>query len=580
MFFKRKQKQQNIEFDEIFLDASNLPSFNQGRMEGRMELPIKRSSVYVVGLIFLLVAVLFFAKLFSLQVIHGAAFREQGEQNRMNEGVIIAERGVIYDRNGELLAWNEHDYGDEYDFPVRAYSDRDGLGQLIGYVSYPQKDKYGFYFRTDYVGRNGVEGAFNDELAGKNGRRLVEVNAFGDVVSEHAVDAPTAGEPIMLSLDAELSEVMYDIIATSSKKAGFRSGAAAIMDVRTGEILAMTSYPSYDPEVMADGDDVDLIRQYNEDERFPFLNKVVGGAYTPGSVVKPFMAYAALKEKVISEDTHIYSNGRLMLPNPYTPSQPTYFKDWRAQGDMTVREALAFSSNVFFYIVGGGLPEIAVPQAGLDHAFPGLGITKMHEYFDFFGFGKKTGIILANEQAGTVPSVEWKKETFGEEWTLGNTYHTSIGQFGWQVTPLQMLVAYSALASGGKFFVPHVVAGEEPEYVEKELDPYILNIVREGMRMTVNYPRGTARSFERLESVVAAKSGTAEIGAGNAYVNSWAAGYFPMEEPRYAFVLMMDHAPRSNRLGATTIMSDIIEWMEEHRRSEIGLPTDEKNESE
>ena len=540
-------------------------------MEGRMELPIKKRSVFVVGLIFSLIAALFFSKLFTLQVVQGAAFREQSEQNRINEGVIIAERGVIYDRYGDLLAWNEHDYGDEYDFPVRAYTDRRGLGQLIGYVSYPQKDKFGFYFRTEYLGRNGVEGSFNDMLAGQNGKRLVEVNAHGEIVSEHAVDAPVPGDPLTLSLDAELSEVMYNIIATSSETAGFRSGAAAIMDVRTGEMVGMTSFPSYDPEVMADGDDVALIEEYNNDDRFPFLNKVVGGAYTPGSVVKPFVAYAGLKEGVISEGTHIYSNGRLTLPNPYTPSQPTVFKDWRSQGDMTVREALAFSSNVFFYIVGGGLPQIAVPQSGLNHAVQGLGITKLHDYFDYFGFGHKTGIILANEQAGTVPSPQWKEETFDEEWTLGNTYHTSIGQFGWQATPLQLLVAYGALATGGKFYVPHVIKDEEPEFVEKELDPYILNVVREGMRKTVNFPGGTARSFERLESVVAAKSGTAEIGAGNAYVNSWAAGYFPMEEPRYAFVLMMDRAPRSNMLGATKIMSDIIEWMEENRREEIGL---------
>ena len=580
MFWKRR-KQKSLEFDEIFLDSSNLPSFNQGRMEGRIELPITRRNVFTVGFLFTVIAGVFFIKLFSLQVLHGAEFREQSERNRVDSDVIIAERGVIYDRNGEFLAWNENDHTDSYSFPVRAYSDRVGLGQLIGYVSYPQKDKYGFYFRTEYLGRNGVEGAYHDALAGVNGKRIVEVDALSTVVSEHAVEAPVAGEPLTLSLDAELSEVMYNIIATSSAQAGFRSGAAAIMDVRTGEIIAMTSFPSYDPEVMADGDDVALIASYNNDTRFPFLNKVVGGAYTPGSVVKPFVAYAALKEKVVSEDTHIYSNGQLVLPNPYTPSQPTKFNDWRSQGDMTVREAIAFSSNVFFYIIGGGLPLIAVPQAGLDYPLQGLGITKLHEYFDFFGFGKKTGIILANEQSGTVPSAVWKEETFDEEWTLGNTYHTSIGQFGWQTTPLQMLVAYGALATGGRFFEPHIMKDQEPVYIDKELDPYILNIIHEGMRMTVDFPGGTARSFQRLESMVAAKSGTAEIGAGNAYVNSWAAGFFPMEEPRYSFILMMDHAPRSNTLGATTIMSNVLEWMEEHRREEIGLPVilDENNQS-
>ena len=415
-----------------------------------------------------------------------------------------------------------------------------------------------------------------------NGEQLLEADAVGDVIGEHVIDLPQPGQPVHLSIDAELSEAMHDIIATSTIQAGFRSGAAVIMDVHTGEILAMTSYPSYDPEVMSDGDDVELIKAYNNDDRFPFLNKVFAGAYTPGSIVKPFVAYAALKEGVITENTTIYSNGALVLPNPYTPSEPTRFADWRSQGEMTVRQALAFSSNVFFYIVGGGLPQIAVPQAGLDHSFEGLGITRLDKYFDFFGFGHKTGIGLANEQSGTVPSPDWKKETFDEDWTLGNTYHSSIGQFGWQVTPLQMVVAYAALANGGTFLVPQIEAGKGPVVVKEEpLSEYELNIVREGMRMTTNYPRGTARPLEKTYLPIAAKSGTAEIGAGNAYVNSWAAGYWPYgsDEPRYAFVLLMDKAPRSNALGATRVMGDIIDWMYNNRPEYLGLaPTEEDTE--
>lgn len=575
MFFKRRQKKE-VNFEEILLDASNLPAFNKGRMEGRLELPVTRRNVYVVGLIFVCIALWFFYQLFTLQVVRGEDMFAISENNSIDQTVIIAERGVIYDRNGEMLAWNEHDKGDDYSFPMRAYTDRGGLGQLIGYVSYPQKDSKGFYYQTDYVGINGAEATFNDLLAGKNGQQLLETDALGDIIGEHVVDLPTPGEPVHLSIDAELSEAMHDIIATSTVQAGFRSGAAVIMDVKTGEILAMTSYPSYDPEVMSDGDDVELINEYNNDDRFPFLNKVFAGAYTPGSVVKPFVAYAALKEGVISENTKIYSNGVLTLPNPYTPSQPTQFADWRSQGEMTVREALAFSSNVFFYIVGGGLPKIAVPQAGLDQPFSGLGITRLDEYFNYFGFGKPTGIKLANEQSGTVPSPQWKKETFDEDWTLGNTYHSSIGQYGWQVTPLQMVVAYAALANGGTFLVPQVEKGVLPQSEYKPLSEYELNVVREGMRMTTNFPRGTARAFERDDVAIAAKSGTAEIGAGNAYVNSWAAGYWPYnDEPMYAFVLMMDKAPRSNALGATRIMGDVVEWMSVHRPEYLGLKTEE-----
>jgi len=556
----KKPKINPIEFDEIFMDSSNLPSFNQGRMEGRIELPITKRNVYVVGILFVLIACAFLGKLFTLQVLAGAEYRERSDNNRIDKGVIIAERGVIYDRNGELIAWNETDYDDDHDFPVRAYTDRRGLGQLVGYVSYPQKDSKGFYYRTDYIGRTGVESSYESLLHGVNGEVLVEVDALGHTISSSAVQAPVPGESFTTSIDAGLSEAMSDILATSTAKAGFRSGAAAIMDVETGEILAMTSFPSYDPEVMADGDDVALIESYNQDERFPFLNKVVGGAYTPGSIVKPFVAYAALTENIISPEKVIVSNGYLLLPNRYDPSKPTRFNDWRIQGAMTMREAIAFSSNVYFYIIGGGFENQA-----------GLGITRINEYVRKFGLGELTGINFENEQSGTVPSPDWKKEVFDDDWRLGDTYHTSIGQFGFQTTPLQMLRAYAALANGGKLLTPHIEKDAEAEYTDLELNQENLRIVQEGMRMTVTLNGGTARALERSDVAIAAKSGTAEVGVGNAYVNSWAAGYFPYDKPKYAFILLMDKAPRSNALGATRVMGDVVEWMSKNRPEYLGL---------
>ena len=556
----KNRRDQGVEFDEIFLDAANVPAFNQGRMEGRIELPITKRNVYVVAGLFSVIAVLFFGQLFMLQVVHGESYRVASEENRIEEGVIIAERGVIYDRQGELLAWNEQDFTDEYTFPVRAYTDRRGLGQLIGYVSYPLKDNRGFYYRTEYVGRNGVESAFNTKLAGENGQQLVEVNAVGDVIAASAVELPSEGGEVRLSIDAELSEAMHDIIATSTVQAGFRSGAGAIMNIHTGEIIAMTSYPSYDPEVMADGDDVETIAAYNADDRFPFLNKVVAGAYTPGSIVKPFVAYAALNEGVIDPLKTIVSTGEIVIPNPYNPSNPSIFRDWRAHGKMTMREAIAFSSNVYFYIIGGGFQDQS-----------GLGITKLHSYLTDFGMGSETGIMLANEQPGVVPDPAWKEETFDDEWRLGDTYFTAIGQYGFLTTPIQMLRAYGALASGGSLLTPHVVAGRVSSSTDMGLNPAYVQIVHEGMRKTVNFDGGTARSLERSDVAIAAKSGTAELGANNAYVNSWAAGFWPYEEPQYAFILMMDRAPRENSLGATRIMGDVVEWMSQHRPEYLGI---------
>ena len=561
----RERYTTTVDVEEVLLDASNIPEFNRERMEGKRELPLRKKSIRTVWYIFLVIMLAFLAQIYSLQIVKGEEYKAIAENNRVDKAIIIAERGVIYDNQGEMLAWNEADESGEYDFPIRAYTDRGGLGQVLGYVSYPKKDTSGFYFRTDYLGRSGVELAFDEILKGNNGSKIIEVDALSDIISEFAINAPTVGNEVHLSIDAELSEVMYDIIATSSIQAGFRSGAGAIMNVHTGEILALTSFPSFDPEVMADGDDIALINEYNNDDRLPFLNKVVGGAYVPGSIVKPFVAYAALEEEIISPEKEIVSTGQIVVPNRYNPSNPAIFRDWRTHGVMTMREAIAFSSNVYFYIIGGGFD-----------GQEGLGITKMAENYRRFGMGELTGINIAQEQAGVVPDPAWKREVFEDDWRLGDTYFTAIGQFGFLTTPIQMLRSYAALANGGYLVVPHVQADFQGEKEDIFIDAAKMQIIHEGMRKTVNYPGGTARAFERSDVAIAAKSGTAEVGVGNAYVNSWAAGFWPYEEPEYAFILMMDRAPRSNALGATRIMGDVVEWMSVNRPGYLGIEVTEE----
>jgi penicillin-binding protein 2 len=555
MRFFRTRKRQEISYDEILLDASNLPSWNTGRLEGRMELPLKKRNVFFVGGIFCIVALTFFGQLFKLQVIEGAELATRGETNRLERALIIAERGVIHDRRGELIAWNELDEKGLHDFPVRAYSDREGLGQLIGYVSYPRKDSAGFYYRTEYLGRDGVEGTYDEALDGENGTQLVEVNVHGEVISQHAVESPIPGTGLTLSVDAELSEILYDVIASTTAANGFRSGVGAIMDVETGEMIALASFPSYDPEVLADGDDVAQINAYNNDNRFPFLNKVVSGLYTPGSVVKPFVAYGALAEGVITPSTVIVSTGAITIPNPYDPSNPAIFRDWRQSlGAMTVVDAIAYSSNVFMMTIGGGHENIR-----------GLGITKLASYFRMFGFGEKTGIALSGEGVGVVPTPAWKEEVFDDEWRVGDTYLTSIGQFGFQSTPLQILRGYAALANGGTLVTPHVIKGAEGEKKNLNLNQSHLGVVQDGMRRTVIQDGGTARALQRSDVEIAAKSGTAELGESKANVNSWIAGFFPYKEPRYAFVLLMEYGPRTNTVGAGSVMGKVFDWMAENR---------------
>ncbi len=556
----RKRSKKVVEVDEIFLDSSNLPLFNTGRMEGRKELPISSTSIYGVLVVTLLIISLFTYRLIDLQVFSGEEYLTIAMNNSIDKTTIIAERGVVFDRTGEKVVWNEYDFSGERDFPMRAYTNRLGMGQLIGYVSYPQKDRFGIFYRTEYLGRTGIELAFNELLSGENGSRVRDVNARGDIAGEYTVIPPTPGTELHLSIDAELSEAMYQIILESADEAGFRSGAGAIMDVKTGELLALTSFPSYDPNVMANGGNSELINEYNNNDRLPFLNKAVSGVYTPGSVVKPFVAYAALAENVISPSKQIISTGQIVIPNPYHPGNPSIFRDWRAHGVMTMREAIAFSSNVYFYEIGGGF-----------HDQPGLGITRLAKYYRLFGFGSPTGINIASEQDGVVPDPDWKRETFDDDWRLGDTYFTAIGQYGFLASPMQILRAYAALANGGKMLTPHVEQGKVAEDTDLKLNPDYLQVIHEGMRKTVILDGGTARGLQLKEVAIAAKSGTAEIGSGNAYVNSWVAGFWPYEDPQYAFVLMMDRAPRSNSLGASTIMGKVFRWMVEHKPEYVGL---------
>lgn len=549
-FLKKKQKVE-IDLDEIFLDASNLPEFNRGRLEGRIEIPLARRGMIAVGIVFTLIASVFLVQLFRLQIISGAEYAKRSFNNHLDHSLLFSERGVIFDRTGEKMAWNI-DSSEQKDFALRMYTDRRGMGQVLGYVNYPRKDSSGFYFRTAYAGRGGVEESYDSALAGENGERLLEVDVHGKVISEHVVHMPKTGGSVTLTLDAELSEALYDHIATSAAKVGFRSGAGAIMDAHTGEIIALASYPSYDPEALTRGDAA-LLKEYAADTRLPYLNKVTSGIYTPGSIVKPIMALAALTEKIISPEKQLLSTGALIIPNPYTPSQPSIFKDWKAHGWMDMRHAIEESSDEYFYIVGGGYKDQK-----------GLGIAKIYQYMHLFGLDSITGIQLPGEADGVIPTPEWKKKVFKEDWRLGDTYHTSIGQFGFQVTPLAMLRAYGAIANGGTLVNPIVVKGEKQETSKvSNISDESLRVVHEGMRLSAE--TGTARSLNRPDMTFGAKTGTAELGTHKEYVNSWVIGYYPYEKPKYVFVLLMEHGPHANLFGAPPIMSQFFNWIKEHK---------------
>ncbi|MBC8464867.1 MAG: hypothetical protein H8D63_00625, partial [Parcubacteria group bacterium] len=196
----------------------------------------------------------------------------------------------------------------------------------------------------------------------------------------------------------------------------------------------------------------------------------------------------------------------------------------------------------------------------------GVGIAKIKEYAEGFGLASMTGIDLPGEKTGVIPDPVWKEEVFGEDWRVGNTYHTAIGQYGFQVTPIELVRGTAAIANGGSLVSPHVVkemGGEDAtpkdEIQTVSVSEENMRIIREGMRAAVESGTASGLNVEYVD--VAAKTGTAELGISKNNVNSWVTGFFPYDEPKYAFVVLMEKGPRDNTIGGVSIMRQLLDWM-------------------
>ena len=577
-FLRRRRihrKAQDIAPDEIFADSSNVSKFDTDRFEGRMELPITRRRLFGVGAVLLAFAVFYLARAWDLQIKNGASYADRSQRNQISRTVLFADRGVIVDRIGRQLAWNvpfiarsvvsdnvsaSSTYGntdtnetEDIVLSERKYTDYRGIANVVGYAKPPAQDSRGTFFREESVGVDGVEAAYNERLSGTNGATLAETDARGKIVSQGVQEPANSGATMMLSIDASVSQGLYDAIAKRADGSHFIGGAGVVMDVQTGEVIAMVSYPEFPLQVMADGTNTRVINNLLADKRQLFLDRASAGLYTPGSIVKPIVALGALTEGVVNENTQILSTGSISVKNPYDPAHPSVFKDWRAHGWVDVRDAIRVSSDVYFYEVGGGYG-----------AQKGIGIDNIDKYLRMFGLGSTTGLEGFSEAVGTIPTPEWKEKVFkGDQWRVGDTYHTAIGQYGVQVTPLQMARSIAAIANGGTLLTPTLFASSTPSGTSVPISQRNLQIVREGMRMCVDNA-GTAAALNVGFVDVAGKTGTAQLGSHNQFMNSWVVGFFPYEHPRYSFALVLEKAPAGTLLGSPMAMLDFLSWMRDN----------------
>jgi penicillin-binding protein 2 len=297
------------------------------------------------------------------------------------------------------------------------------------------------------------------------------------------------------------------------------------------------------------------------DPNNPLLNRVVGGTYPPGSTVKPMLAQAALEEGVVKPDTKVLDDGVVRIG-----SYSFYGYERSGLGIMDVYSAIAKSSDIYFYTVGGGNPKTDIQ---------GLGPEKIAEWYKKFHLGAPLGIDIPNEKAGLVPDPEWKERVIGEKWYLGNTYNESIGQGDLLVTPLQVNSWTATIANGGKIMRPYildqvidqdgkVVHQEEPQILSENIfDQEDLKVVQDGMRQTVT--DGSGRSLNTLPISVAGKSGTAQIISKNlSFTHAWFTSYAPAEDPQIALTVLIEEGGEGSSF-AVPVTKDVYKWWAENR---------------
>lgn len=564
----------------------------------------------------ILVFAVLFGRLYFLQVYEAGKYKTMSDENRISTRFLLSPRGVIYDRNGEIIAKNEQDFqamliaeqapdiqgvvdkfseiieldkeskgkieqsiNKRYRFiPVRLKnnlswqevsklmlhsSDLAGLeiseglsrkypygdiyAHVLGYVGpVSEKEKNGnpLYMVPGFkLGKSGLEKYFDERLRGISGSIKLEVNAFGRVMNEIERDAGVQGENITTTLDSRLQKVAYEAF-------GDNSGAAVVLNVNTGEILALVSTPSFDPNLFTNGISYKNWNELLNNERTPLINKAVSGQYSPGSTFKIVVALAALEAGVITPSTRIYCNGGMEIGN-------ARFHCWKhsGHGSLNVVEALKYSCDIFFY-------EVAMR----------VGIDRIKDMAVKLGMNEALNVGLDNEKSGLIPNMDWKYAKYGTNWTKGDSANSGIGQGYVLVTPIQLATMLARVVNGGYEVKPTFIKPTKKDLASvKRLDISTRNIeiVKQGMYEVVNGHGGTAsRAKINVNGAkMGGKTGTTQVRrismkerAGGVISDSklpWNlrnhalfVGFAPVDNPKYAVAVVVEHGSSGSGVAA------------------------------
>jgi penicillin-binding protein 2 len=434
------------------------------------------------------------------------------------------------------------------------------FAHVLGYVGVPnendlqnQKDDL---FRTPgiKIGKLGIEKILNRELIGTPGFTRFEVNAAGRAVRTVEFVDGVSGNALKTSLDLELQKLTY-------QKLGRYAGSAIAMDIKTGEVLACVSTPSFDTNKFSFGITQPEFNELLKNERKPLINKFLSGQYSPGSVVKPIIALAALENKIVDQDYTHFCSGKIELYG-----QEFYCWKDGGHGKINLKDAIKKSCDIYFYEV-----------ARL------LGVDRLAETIRKFNFGQTTLKDFDEERKGLVPDTKWKKNVLGKPWLLGETLITGIGQGYILATPMQICKSIAEFANGGYSVNPTFYFDEKSKLSRIDFDSENIKIINEALVAATNEPGGTSYG-SRLSGKLkfAGKTGTSQVTKltikdreDNANPNSREykyrdhslfAGFGPVEEPKYAVAVVAEHAGPGSRVAAP-IASSMFDFLFKKRIS-------------
>ncbi len=562
----------------------------------------------LLGITFFFTLILIF-RLFYLQIFNYKSIAQRAQYSTSRISILVAPRGIIFDRNGKILATNKQSISvivypnklktlkeklaaynnltkilktndtklrktllrlpanaplpirlqsnisikeaiqivekqnllpgiNIQQEPIRYYPYGSLAAHVIGYIS--QINKHELAKRPnrklgDLVGKYGIENLFDDILRGKDGKIIVEVDRLGKPIDpdyEHAVIhiEPTLGKNIYLTLDLDLQKATEEALKSTNV-----SSAAIVVNPNTGEVLALASYPAFDPNIFTKPLSTSIWRNLLAQKAF--LNRAILG-YVPGSIWKPITLITALDSMVVKPNERLHVSEAIYLGN-------TRFGDWTSkEGIYSLEECLAWSRDTAFYQLGRRLTPEQIKKWGVK-----------------LGAGRKTGIELLGEEKGIVPDEKWKKEKLHEPWYPGNTLHYAIGQSFLLVTPTQVARIYSGIATGSKIpklqLIKKIYNHEKNLQVAEtfQIDQNLLKVVKKGLEMCVDSGTGQAAKLENIK--VAGKTGSAEIpGAGKTH--GWFAAYAPAENPEVVVIAITEKAGHGGTVAAP-IVKKILE---------------------